>query len=274
MKLTHLTDKVLLNDMSFLAFQEREILAKVLWHLKEIDRRKLYCDLKCRSLFDYCVKTLKYSEGQASRRVSACRMLGELPELSKQLENGEMNLTQMNLAKQFFDQENIKDKNDKKEIIKKILGKTTRDSEKVLNELRQVNVPKKVFLSLNEETVSELRNIQGLKAHTCRDMDSLLLKMCSEVRKIWVPITNQRKHKEIKGQSRYVAVQVKADVWKMNNGKCTNCGSTYALEIDHILPYSRGGKTTTDNLQLLCRACNQRKGFVMFGAPPKSKFLS
>ncbi|MBA2404178.1 MAG: HNH endonuclease [Bdellovibrionales bacterium] len=271
MKLKHVADKALLNDMSFLAHQEREILAKVLWHLKEIDRRKLYCEVKCSSLFDYCVKNLKYSEGQASRRVSACRMLVDLPELAVSLEAGEVNLTQMNLVKQFFDQEDMKDKGDKNKVIGKIKGKTTRETERILNEIRTRNGPKKILLSLEEETVSKLKKVQGLKAHSCRDMDSLLIRMCAEVEKIWVPIGSQRKTKETRGLSRYVSVQSRADVWKKGQGKCQNCGSTYALEVDHIHPFAQGGKTKPENLQLLCRPCNQRRGYVMFGDKWRAK---
>nr|MBA2403731.1 hypothetical protein [Bdellovibrionales bacterium] len=222
MKLKHVADQALLNDMSFLAHQEREILAKVLWHLKEIDRRKLYSEVKCSSLFDYCVKNLKYSEGQASRRVSACRMLAELPELATDLEKGEVNLTQMNLAKQFFDQEDMKDKGEKKKVIEKVKGKTTRETERILNDLRTRHIPKKILISLEPETVSKLKKVQGLKAHSCRDMDSLLLKMCAEVEKIWVPIGSQRKTKEGQGLSRYVPIQTRADVWKNGQGKCQN----------------------------------------------------
>jgi hypothetical protein len=31
------------------------------------------------------------------------------------------------------------------------------------------------------------------------------------------------------------------------------------IELDHMIPISRGGPTTVDNLRLLCRACNRRK---------------
>lgn len=31
------------------------------------------------------------------------------------------------------------------------------------------------------------------------------------------------------------------------------------LEIDHILPISKGGKSTIDNLQTLCKTCNKEK---------------
>jgi len=32
------------------------------------------------------------------------------------------------------------------------------------------------------------------------------------------------------------------------------------FEIDHIIPLCHGGKTTLQNLRLLCRKCNRKKG--------------
>lgn len=34
----------------------------------------------------------------------------------------------------------------------------------------------------------------------------------------------------------------------------------YCLELDHVVPYSRGGKFELSNLQALCTGCNARKG--------------
>ena len=42
--------------------------------------------------------------------------------------------------------------------------------------------------------------------------------------------------------------------------KCVSCGSYNNLEIDHIVPFSLGGKTEFKNLQLLCKKCNLKKG--------------
>lgn len=35
------------------------------------------------------------------------------------------------------------------------------------------------------------------------------------------------------------------------------------MEVDHILPWSRGGTDTLDNLQPLCKPCNRAKGNMM-----------
>ena len=136
MNLKSLSDKSLLAHTLNLARKERQILMEVLWHLHEIDRRKLYSDLKCSSLFDYCVKILKYSEGQASRRVSATRLLKEVPKIAAHIERGDINLTQLNQAKSFFQEMHIQKPKEKEDIILKLSGKSTRESEKMLWEMK------------------------------------------------------------------------------------------------------------------------------------------
>ena len=52
-------------------------------------------------------------------------------------------------------------------------------------------------------------------------------------------------------------------IYKRDGYKCRKCGVSdkYApLEIDHIIPISKGGKSTYDNLQTLCHKCNVEKG--------------
>lgn len=42
--------------------------------------------------------------------------------------------------------------------------------------------------------------------------------------------------------------------------KCCKCESTEKLEVDHIIPVSKGGTDFEHNLQVLCRSCNAKKG--------------
>ena len=52
-------------------------------------------------------------------------------------------------------------------------------------------------------------------------------------------------------------------VLKESGGRCANCGATKKespLDVDHIIPKSKGGKNVYENLQVLCSKCNQEKG--------------
>lgn len=62
-----------------------------------------------------------------------------------------------------------------------------------------------------------------------------------------------------KWPSRYVPRSVRDEVMERDGRKCTACGGTADLEIDHIKPISAGGRGVADNLQVLCRRCNRRK---------------
>ena len=49
-------------------------------------------------------------------------------------------------------------------------------------------------------------------------------------------------------------------IYARDGYRCCNCGSPHNLEIDHIIPISKGGKSTMNNLQTLCHRCNTMKG--------------
>jgi 5-methylcytosine-specific restriction endonuclease McrA len=77
-------------------------------------------------------------------------------------------------------------------------------------------------------------------------------------------------HTESRGTSaalargRYIPAQLKAQVYKRDQGQCAfttddglRCECRADLEYDHIVPLAQGGRTTADNLRLLCAAHNQ-----------------
>ncbi len=56
---------------------------------------------------------------------------------------------------------------------------------------------------------------------------------------------------------------IRYQVLKESRGRCELCGATKKerpLDIDHIIPRSRGGKNEKANLQVLCSKCNRSKG--------------
>jgi 5-methylcytosine-specific restriction endonuclease McrA len=61
-------------------------------------------------------------------------------------------------------------------------------------------------------------------------------------------------------RSRHIPDEIKVEVWQRDAGKCVRCGAEDYLEYDHIIPFSKGGANTVNNVQLLCRKCNLAKG--------------
>jgi len=63
-------------------------------------------------------------------------------------------------------------------------------------------------------------------------------------------------------QGRHVPRDVLLQVVRRDNHVCQACHSYVPddqIELDHIIPYSKGGPTTVANLRLLCRTCNRKK---------------
>lgn len=65
---------------------------------------------------------------------------------------------------------------------------------------------------------------------------------------------------------RYVSIPYKgvvmsrSNIFKRDGGKCQYCGTKKDLTLDHVIPRSKGGKSTWTNLVTACKKCNSRKG--------------
>jgi len=71
----------------------------------------------------------------------------------------------------------------------------------------------------------------------------------------------------ITGEERHLSIRAftesqKLAAFERQRGVCPRCGRDFVLEemeADHITPWAKGGTTTPDNCQMLCRDCNRRK---------------
>lgn len=267
MNLKHITDKQLLKDIKLLAERERKITSEFLQHLKEIERRKLFSEIGYPSLFKYLTKELGFSDPGAVRRINASRILKEIPEIQEKYEKGLLNLTHLSKAQEKFKMLNLKDSNRKKEILYAIEKTSTRDCEKVLEEMTRPNnvipfIPQQtiaITIHLSEENFKLFEDVRDLLAHHKLNKNDLF-------GKIFTSAINDLKNKKFKtetkvpatsSKTRYIPTGLRKLIFERDK-VCQKCGGTFALQIDHIKPFSLGGSTTQSNLRLLCRNCNQR----------------
>lgn len=267
MNLKHLTDKQLLIDTKSLASYERKITAQLLHHLKEIESRKLFSEIGHRSLFSYMTSELGFSESAAIRRINAARMLKSIPELEKKIENGDLTLSNLNKAADKFKQDNITDKEFQKEVLATIENTSTKECEKVLSEIiipnnlpiEPVRIFHPIHINMSDGTYNKFEEVRGLLAHRRLNRDEMFSKIF-EITSEQLKKEKFKTHSKLppaSSDSRYIPAGLKKAVAERDK-KCVKCGSTYALEVNHIIPYALGGKTELGNLNLLCFNCNQR----------------
>ncbi len=73
----------------------------------------------------------------------------------------------------------------------------------------------------------------------------------------------------VAGQRRLMTPSLRRAIIDRDGHTCKNCGNStnqepnLLLEVDHIIPVSKGGLTTEDNLQTLCWKCNRHKSNKM-----------
>jgi hypothetical protein len=252
-----MTDKELVSKLKSLVSEERRIIAEVLDHLREVDRRKLYADYGCQSLWEFCVRELGYSEGCAMRRISSMRLIREIPEVREDLLEGRQTLSSLASAQQYFRTEKIESVEEKREILSQLEGKSSRECEKVL-------FNSDVKISVSEQALEKLKRLLAPGESLSDAIERLADEKLRKLEKVSPPAPAVT--------SRHIPAATKRAVWHRDQGRCTwkspdgkPCDSRVRLELDHVIPYALGGATSYENLRLRCRAHNAREAVKVFG---------
>ena len=72
----------------------------------------------------------------------------------------------------------------------------------------------------------------------------------------WIRFKNEYRP----ANKRYIPKATRKAVLIRDNYRCVKCGNQKDLHMDHIIPESRNGSNELENLQVLCKDCNLRKG--------------
>jgi hypothetical protein len=289
----------LIEKIMKLVAEERRIGINILDLLHEIERRKAYSDLGYDGLFSFCVKELRYSEAQASRRIQAMRAVVEHPQLKEKIEKGNLTVTtvaqvQSHLKKQARAGD-VASEVEKMELFTSLENQSAKEVEAKLQSFAGEEMSFNLLLKLNPAMKNSWDKIKSLSAHSTRGQDleilDLLMKTWlnkndpeEKIRKTSSTTTqsspdpyppneptstyvkNEAVHHETPSSSRFISVKIKRFVWRRDGGKCTFCESKFALQYDHLQAFSKFGDNSPENLRLLCRSCNLSQGIKEFGA--------
>lgn len=68
----------------------------------------------------------------------------------------------------------------------------------------------------------------------------------------------QNKRRALKAKNGIFLISAK-EIKKIYSSACAMCGSEKGIEMDHIIPISKGGRHSIGNVQPLCGGCNRSK---------------
>jgi hypothetical protein len=129
-ELRQLSNRQLLSQIQLAMRGERAMTIKILHHLNEIERRKLYLELGYGSLFDYCTRCLSYSSSAACRRIQTARCIRRYPEILAFLHAREMSLSTISLIAPILTLDN------RAIILERVRGRSHREVERVVSEYK------------------------------------------------------------------------------------------------------------------------------------------
>ena len=283
-----LTDSELLNQTRLLVSRERELTTELLWHLREVERRRLFAEQGYSSLFDYVRRGLGYCEASADRRISAMRLLREHPEIEPALKSGALSLSNASALQHFF-------KCDKHlAALAPELAKPEKS--------RPISATQtEIRFTAHQELMRKLEKLKGLLSHRNPNPSyAELFEMLAELALTKLDPEKKAEKKQadqIAGKpasptppaevrpapvrSRHIPHALRRTVWGRDQGQCTyvneqsgvRCDSKHLLEVHHIQDFSLGGEHTQENLTLRCRTHNLHAALQTHGAAMMNQYL-
>ena len=76
---------------------------------------------------------------------------------------------------------------------------------------------------------------------------------------------HERDEEPAPARREHIPADLQDEVFRRDEGRCVRCGSEEELQFDHIIPVSKGGGSTAENLQVMCGPCNRAKSDVVGG---------
>jgi hypothetical protein len=107
MQQTSLSDEELVSRIAALCLEGRRLVARLIVHLMEVEDRALDKKSACSSMWEFCTERLKMSDGEASRRLNAARLVRRFPSVLGRIERGETHLSALRQLRPYLEEANV-----------------------------------------------------------------------------------------------------------------------------------------------------------------------
>ncbi len=235
--------------------------AELIAILQRINRHKVYQRLKCRSLFEYTVRILKLSESVAYNFIVVARKAEEVPQLMTALSTGQLTVAKARKITPVLNKANHREWLDKAEHLparKLELEVATANPRAAIVESAKFVSADRVNLQIGVSaiTMNKLRQVQNLLSQRARRALSLeetlevVLDLCLEAKD---PLRKAERlsHRKKQPLARQVDLRDQRQcTFQDENGQ--RCEERRWLDVHHVVPRSKGGEDTLENLTTLC----------------------
>jgi hypothetical protein len=134
-------------------------------------------------------------------------------------------------------------------------------------------------VTIDQRTHEKLRHAQALLSHAlpsgdlAQVLDRALDALIGQLERRKLGAAKKPRPPRASARERRVPAHVRRVVWARDQAQCTyvsasgrRCSARKFLELDHVEPVARGGRSTVTNLRLRCRQHNDYEARRMFGA--------
>ncbi len=116
-----LSNEAVLAKLDDLVTDDRNTTAKMIEMLIIVEERRLHLELAYASMFDFCRRKLGLSEGSATRRLTAARLVKRFPRLLDAIEAGRIHLSSLVQLRDLLTEDNVAD------LVAAVSGKSKRE---------------------------------------------------------------------------------------------------------------------------------------------------
>jgi 5-methylcytosine-specific restriction endonuclease McrA len=289
-----LSDEELVSQIASLCLQGKQIVARLIVYLIEVDDRGLDKRSACSSMWAFCIERLHMSESEARDRLGAARLVRRFPSVLGRLERGDVHLSALRQLAPYLNEENVD------AVLDEAKGKTRPKLEEMIaRRFPRPNAPTVEIpvapagptrveplsatgvllqMTMSAEGYADLKRAKHLLGHSIPDGDTVKI-IERALRTLVEDLEKSRRAKASRRQAHvrpskpgHIAAATRREVFARDGEQCTyvdsegrRCECRMRLELDHIHPRALGGGDDASNLRARCRAHNLHAAEEIFG---------